>query len=89
MLIFTAIMINIMSGPLEDSVGQPPTYRPAGAGRKPRRALRAQQAWTQLLLAAITSRHIAVAITIAGAVAVMVLHVLYAVVIQGWGSPLP
>lgn len=89
MLIFIAIMDNIMFGPLEDSVGQPPTSPPPGFGRGRRRSISAKPAWAQLLLAAITSRHIAVAITIAGAVVVMVLHVFYAVVIQGWGSPLP
>ena len=82
-------MINIMFGPLEDSVGQPPTYPPTGDGRRRRRSLGVRPAWTQLLLAAIISRQVAVAVTIAGAVAAMVLHVFYAVVIQGWGSPLP
>ena len=80
-------MMNIMFGPYEDEVGQPPACPPPGDTGKRRRVLGGPG--RQLLVAAITSRRMAVAVTILGAVAAMVLHVLYAVVIQGWGSPLP
>ena len=78
-----------MPGSLEDSVGQPPTYASPGDGHGRRRAPGVAPSWTHLLVAAVASRHVAVAGTIAGTVAVMVLYVLYAVVVQGWGSPLP
>ena len=82
-------MVNIMDGPLKDGVGQALVYPRAGAGGKRRRSFGKRAPWTQGVLAAITSRQIAVAVTLAGAVAVIVFHVFYAVVIQGWGSPLP
>ena len=76
-----------MFGPYEDEVGQPPTCPPPG---DPGKRLRFPGApWPQLLVTAITSQRMAVAVTILGAVAAMALHVFYAVVIQGWGTPLP
>jgi len=82
-------MVNIMNGPLEDGVGQALVYPQAGDRAARRRSFGKGAPWTQVLLAAIASRHIAVALTIAGAVAVMALFVVYAVFIQGWGAPLP
>jgi hypothetical protein len=80
-------MINIMFGPFEEDVGQPPTGQAPGdvAGRsRPLGTSRRQR-----LVAAIASQGLAVVVTILGAVAAMALLVFYAVVIQGWGTPLP
>jgi hypothetical protein len=80
-------MINIMSGSLEDGVGQPPTCAAPGEAGWRSRALGVSR--TRPLVAAVASRRMAVAATIIGAVAAMAVLVFYAVVIQGWGTPLP
>ncbi len=85
----TAIMVNIMDGLLDDGSERDPGKPPASAGRGRRRARGEAPPWTHALFARVTSQHIAVAVTIAGAMAVIVIHVVYAFVIQGWGSPLP